>query len=183
MTHDPMKWTVTATVASWSAEQVSELSAELGREPTAAELAERFDPELSRSEGNMLVNAGLAHMMNRVIGAAAQALDNTHLRLGVGDSATAEAATQTDVQAATNKYWQVMDATYPTAAGGVITARATFAGAEANFNWNEWALDVATAGTAAAGTTVNTMINRKVQAFGTKASGEVRQLTITITLT
>lgn len=100
--------------------------------------------------------------------------NNANSYIGVGDSTTAFAATQTDLVAATNKFRKAMDATYPQVAANVITFRSTFATADANFAWQEWGVfNAASAGV---------MMNRKVESLGTKTSAQSWQLTVTITL-
>lgn len=94
--------------------------------------------------------------------------------LGVGDSTNAFAQSQTDLQAATNKFRKGMDGTYPTRSSGTLTFRSTFGTGEANFPWNEWGVfDAGAAGT---------MYSRKQEALGTKTSAQTWQLTATITL-
>lgn len=67
-----------------------------------------------------------------------------------------------------------MDATYPQIAGNVLTFRATFATGDANFAWNEWGVfNAASAGV---------MLNRKVEALGTKTASQSIQLTVTVTV-
>lgn len=102
------------------------------------------------------------------------AFNNANAYIGVGDSTTAFAATQTDLQAATNKLRKAMDATYPTVAANVITFRSTFATGDANFAWNEWGVFNAASG--------GTMLNRKVESLGTKTSAQTWQFTVQITL-
>ncbi|MHB1176070.1 MAG: hypothetical protein ACYCZJ_13205 [Sulfuriferula sp.] len=107
-------------------------------------------------------------------GGAVTAFNNANSYLGVGDSTTAFAAAQTDLQAATNKLRKAMEATYPTLATNVITFRSLFGTADANFAWAEWGVfNAATAGT---------MMSRKVDALGTKTSAQSWQLTATITI-
>ncbi len=143
--------------------------------------------ELVVVEGNLMSYGGASALWER-LGAnagAVTAFDNTNARIGVGDSATAEAATQTDLQAATNKTRKAMDATYPTHTDSTAVGardmifRSTFLTGEANYVWAEWAIfnGTLTTGVAAGGR----MLNRKVQALGTKASGSW-QLTLTLTL-
>jgi hypothetical protein len=94
--------------------------------------------------------------------------------LGVGDSTTVFAATQTDLQASSNKLRKAMDATYPTRSSGTLTFRSTFNTGEANFAWQEWGVfDAASSGT---------MYSRKVESLGTKTSAQTWQLTSTATL-
>ncbi|HET7110286.1 MAG TPA: hypothetical protein VFI41_05405 [Gemmatimonadales bacterium] len=103
------------------------------------------------------------------------AFNNANAYIGVGDSTTAYANTQTDLVAATNKFRKAMDATYPQQATNVLTYRSTFALADANFAWNEWGVFNAS--------TAGTMLNRKQEALGTKANTQSWQFTVTLTLT
>lgn len=105
---------------------------------------------------------------------AGTAYTNAVSHIGVGDSSTAFAATQTDLQAGANKLRKAMDATYPQVAANVITFRSTFATGDANFAWNEWA----TFNASSAGT----MMQRKVESLGTKTSAQSWQFTVTITI-
>lgn len=125
-------------------------------------------------EGNILVTAGITAMLNLLIGAGGTAFNNANANLGVGDSATAAAIGQTDLQAGANKARASMVATYPQVSTNTVTFRSDFTGAVANYAWAEWG----TFNAAAAGT----MLNRKVEALGTKASG-TWTLTVTITIT
>jgi hypothetical protein len=124
-------------------------------------------------EGNLLVTAGLNALLTLLIGGGGTAFNNANANLGVGDSATAAAIGQTDLQAGANKVRAAMVATYPTTpASGATSFRSDFTAA--NFAWQEWGIFNA----AAAGT----MLNRKVESLGTKASG-TWTLTATITIT
>ena len=109
-----------------------------------------------------------------LVGEAITAFNAANSYIGVGDSSTAFAASQTDLQAATNKLRKAMEASYPTRATNVLTFRSLFGTSEANFAWNEWGVFNA----AAAGA----MLNRKVEALGTKTSAQSWQLTVTLTL-
>lgn len=120
-----------------------------------------------------LTNAGRDHLVQAGIGSAVTAFNNANAHIGVGDSSTAFAATQTDLQAATNKTRKAMDATYPSGAANVITFRSTFGTADANFAWNEWGVFNASTG--------GTMMNRKVEALGTKTNTQTWQFTVTLT--
>ena len=100
---------------------------------------------------------------------------NANAYLGVGDSTTAFSAAHTDLQAATNKLRKAMEATYPSRAANVLTLRSLFGTSEANFAWEEWGVFNASS--------AGTMLSRKVEALGTKASTQSWQLTVTITVT
>lgn len=129
-----------------------------------AEFFGRYRPyEVIEATGNLLVNAGIQLMEDALIGTAVTAFSNANARIGVGDSTTAAAATQTDLQAATNKLRKAMDATFPSRAGQTLSFKSTFADAEANWAWQEQAcFNAASAGT---------MLNRRVQNLGTKTTG------------
>lgn len=125
--------------------------------------------------GNLLLNAGITEMLKLIVGdGSAIAFNNANARLGVGDSSAAEAAGQTDLQASTNKLFKAMSATYPQVSAQSMTFRASFASGEANFDWREFSVDN--------GGTGLKRINRKVSSQGTKASGQVWDLQLTITL-
>lgn len=142
--------------------------------------------EVIEREGNILTYGGISNLWQCLIGngtaTAAQTLtffNNGNAHIGVGDSTTAAAATQTDLQAATNKLRKAMDATYPTHSDGtgsgaaVITFKSTFGTSDANFAWEEWGIFNGSSG--------GRMLNRKVEALGTKSSG-TWVLTVTVTL-
>lgn len=122
---------------------------------------------------NVLLNEGINELWQLVAGAGGTAYNNANARLGVGESTTAAAATQTALQGATLTF-KAMDATYPTISAQTITFRATFASGDANIAWNEFTVDN--------GNTANKNLNRLVSAQGTKATGQTWQLTLTITL-
>ncbi len=144
---------------------------------------ERF-PEKTREhtdiDGNLLLEEGVSALSDLIaVGGAQTAWNNANARLGVGDSAVAEAASQTALQAAVNKLWKAMDATYPqkgTLAQRKTVWRSTFATTEANFAWNEFTVVNAVDDT-------GTNLNRKVSAQGTKPSTQTWVLTLEITWT
>lgn len=121
-----------------------------------------------------MTNAYRDYISSVTVGNAVTAFNNANSFLGVGDSTAVFAATQTDLQAATNKLRKAMEATYPTLATNVITFRSLFGTAEANFAWAEWGVFNAS--------TAGTMMSRKVEALGTKTSAQSWQLTATITI-
>lgn len=200
----PVEWYADRVVRSiGSARQVARLQAgvpfdDLARYiKVAANRAMRRDikPYAVSQFENGALNAGITAMWNIVFGnssaantgaspAGANAIyNNAQARIGVGDSSAAFAATQTDLQAATNKFLQVMDATFPSVSNQTISFRITVAGANANFAWNEFVVDNcggsnSTSTTRSGGAT----LNRAVNAQGTKTSGQTWVPTISITL-
>ncbi len=121
-----------------------------------------------------LTNAGRNDFAAVIIGDAITDFDNANAYIGVGDSTDAFDKTETDLQAATNKFRQGMEATYPTRATNVLTFRSLFATGDANFAWEEWAVFNASSG--------GTMLNRKVESLGTKTSAQSWQFTVTLTV-
>lgn len=121
-----------------------------------------------------LTNAGRDHIAKCLMNDTSPTFfDNAHSYLCIGDSSTAFAATQTDLQAVTNKIRKAMDSGYPTRTNNALTFKATCATGEANWVWNEWGIANDSSG--------GVMLNRKVVNLGTKASGNW-SLTVTLTV-
>lgn len=139
-------------------------------------------PELVQEvAGNLLLNEGIARLLDLLIGAGGVAFNNANSYTGVGDSATAEAATQTELQAtqaAANRFYKAMNATYPSRTNQTVSFQSDFATSEANFAWNEWTVAAGATTASGSGFLVGTTnLNRKVAALGTKASGTWTLLT------
>ena len=96
----------------------------------------------------------------------------TNARIGVGDSTTAFAVNQTDLQAATNNLRKSLDIA-PVRTNNSIDFTASFNLSEANFAWNELGLFNSASGDYMA-------TRRTLTGFGTKANTE--QWTVTVTL-
>jgi hypothetical protein len=94
--------------------------------------------------------------------------------LGVGDSNTAFAIGQTDLQAASNKTRKVATASR---ASGVLTFVSTYSTSDANYEWIEVGVFNASSG--------GTMLARKVESpsLGTKVNTQTWVLTVTATFT
>lgn len=86
---------------------------------------------------NLVTNVGGALMLDLLAAAGGTAFNNANAYIGIGDSSTAAAVGQTDLQAASNKLRVAMDATFPSRASQVMTYRSTFSTAQANYAWNE----------------------------------------------
>jgi uncharacterized cupin superfamily protein len=126
-------------------------------------------------EANIALNEGLQELIDIICGLGTPTKwDNSNARLGVGDSNTAESATQTGLQAATNKTFKAMDTGYPQRSNQTAEWRATFGSADANYAWEEY-----TVVNAADDTGDN--LNRKTASKGTKSSGETWTLSLQIT--
>ena len=81
-----------------------------------------------------LTNAGRDHIAKCLINDSTPIFfDNSNAYLCIGDSSTAFAATQTDLQAETNKIRKAMDTGYPTRTDNSITFKGTCASGEGNW--------------------------------------------------
>lgn len=130
-------------------------------------------------EENIALNTGKAEILNLVLGGSANHFDSTNTRLGVGDSNTAAANTQTDLQAATNKTYVACDSTWPklattTTTNDTFEAKATFASGDANYSWQEFVIK---------NNASSICLNRKVSDQGTKVSGQTWVLTLRLQAT
>ncbi len=123
-----------------------------------------------------LTDVGRDHFATDLIGLSVTEFDNANAALGVGDSTSAFAKAQTDLQAGPNKLRKGMEAGFPDvpSAANILRFRALFGTSEANFAWEEWALFNALA--------AGTMLSRKVENLGTKTAAQSFQLTATITV-
>jgi len=131
--------------------------------------------EVSVIHGNILVNAGINLMWDLVCGAGGTAFSQANSYMGVGDSSTAVDASQTNLQASTNKVRVSVNAGSPTTGTAQKAVWiADFGASDANFAWEEFAIFNAS--------TAGTMLNRKVDTQGVKVSGQVWRLTLEITL-
>jgi hypothetical protein len=124
---------------------------------------------------NIALNEGLGELIDLICGLGSPTKwDNSHAYLGVGDTNTATEATQTGLQASTNKTYKQMDTNYPQRTNQTVEWRATFGSQDANYAWEEY-------------TVANTSdesgknLNRKVASKGTKVSGETWTLSLQIT--
>lgn len=162
---DKINWKVHTELRKWS----EEADHQAGAEPDSIDLF----------EDNLLLNVGITRLLNLLVGAGAtKAFDAAHSRIGVGDSSTAAAAGQTDLQAPVNKLYHRVDSA-PVVVGQTVTFVATFTAGEANFAWSEWGIDN---GTATDSIPVPPLLNRKVQDMGTKAGSALWVFTVTVTL-
>jgi len=128
-----------------------------------AEFHRLFSPyEVVDGEGNLLLNSGIDEIWDLVVGDSASHFNNAGAQIGVGDSTTPASATQTDLQAATNKTYKGMESGYPASTSQKATFKASFGDSEANYAWNEWVVKQSASGKC---------LNRKVESLGTKASG------------
>lgn len=108
-----------------------------------------------------LTNAGRDYICQAIIGTGTF-FNNANARICVGDGTGVFVATQTDLLG-TNKTRLPMDATFPQVSGNTITFKATANASTANHGWQEVGIANSAAGA--------TLLSRKVENNGTKASG------------
>lgn len=171
MSHDPIQWHC-HVVRERRDGDIDEYRVRFGKDEGERRFFEDY-PVTARDEvdGNILLTAGATALWTKLTGGAGTVFDNTNAYTAVGDSTTAAASGQTDLQAATNKARQAMDATYPQVSSNNVTFRSTFGAGAANFAWNEWGIANASSG--------GTLLNRRVESLGTKSGGS---WTLTTTL-
>ena len=149
------------------------------QEQIAAGLAEHAFAGKRVVYGNLLTIGGASAMLHRLTGGTSvTAFDSSNSYLGVGDSTTAAADTQTDLQAASNKtrFSATVSHTDSTSnsAAKTVTVVGTAGTSTANHRWREWGwFNASTAGR---------MFNRKVEDLdggSAKTSAQSWQLTVT----
>lgn len=136
----------------------------------------------TRDNVNNVLAAGWAALLGSVAGTSITTKWGASVgRIGIGDSSAAVAFTQTDLQASTNKYYQLISsapAISTASSPATLVFAATFGTGVANYAWNEFVTDEGTASNAGPVTAV--CLNRGVASMGTKASGQTWTATETI---
>lgn len=123
--------------------------------------------------GNVALEGGLQAICDMIVGDfSGEVFDETHARLGVGSDDTPANAEQAGLEDA-GAVWKGMDAGYPQRNDESIVFRSTFEGGDANFGWEEYAVDNGD----------GVVLNRKVEGKGTKQADEVWILTLTLSFT
>lgn len=113
-----------------------------------------------------------AKELGRVAAGYGAAFDHANAYIGVGNGTEAFAVGQTDLTGSST-FRKAMDVGYPIVDGNTVTYRATFAQAEANFDWNEWGVFNAASG--------GVMLNRSVESNGTKQNNQTWVLEVSLT--
>lgn len=190
--HEDLKWRSSSFTQKFSQDQMRFAIAKLGYEPKGSELLSLFkEPEdgvIEDNESNLLVTVGLARITSLITGAGGTSLTHANAVCGVGDTATAAvvADTQLGSNSTAHSRYIVADTTFPTSSNGVITMQNTFTTTDGNFVWAEWGWVVAAAAansdTFAGITGTPLLLNHKIAALGTKASGASWIFTSTVTL-
>jgi hypothetical protein len=194
----------TLNVKRWDAEQTAWLVARglakndlpPGWEPQGRHFEQaniRPYSETEQANCNMIMQSGWASLLGGIAAAPISAMYSaTNGRIGVGTSNTAAVETQTWLQgdtgsASTTSWYQLCTAApaiVTTTIPATFTLTATFGSGNANFSWNEFGSDNASA----SGVYLNglaggfVLLNRGVSSQGTKASGQTWTATESISL-
>jgi hypothetical protein len=134
--------------------------------------------------GNSLVTVGAQRVSDLLTSNTPKPFSSAYGVSGVGTSTTAFSAAHTALQG--TAYYMGLDSA-PGSTNGVITAYSTFTGSNANHAWEEWCWAIATTTPVAStnfntATTTGVMLNRKVQAMGTKVATAVWTLAAQATI-
>jgi hypothetical protein len=86
---------------------------------------------------NLVVDAGKVSILKYISNLSGGGYAN---QIGVGDSTTAAGASQTDLQASTNKYWKSIATADRILLGTTIYLSVDFGYSEGNYTWNELGL-------------------------------------------
>jgi hypothetical protein len=175
--HEKIGWRARWTISKFR--DVSGVIAEKLREGCSVEAVKGLYPfsfiTAETVDFNMALNEGLQELIDIICGLGSPTKwDNAHAYLGVGDSNTEAAASQTGLQAAVNKAFKAMDTGYPARVNQTVEWRATFGSGDANFSWQEYTVVNASSDT-------GKNLNRKTMDKGVKSSGETWTLSLQIT--
>jgi hypothetical protein len=131
-------------------------------------------------KGNALLNSGIQLLLDLAIGAivdSASYFNNTNVYIGIGTSTVAAASTQNGLQCtAASKWWNAMEAGYPSRTSETIWFKAIIGSDDANYSWAEFTV------LNGASDAVATNLNRSVSNQGVKASGQTWTIDVKITL-
>ena len=129
------------------------------------------NPYETKTGTNIFLTVGWTEILKLITGASTSHFDSTNATIGVGDSATAAAAGQTDL-IGSNKKYKGMSSGYPTVpATGTVVFKARFLTSEANYTWAELVLKNSASVVS---------WNRKATGWGTKTATEVWNMTLTL---
>lgn len=155
------------------ARYASEEDRKAGRRYSLKEALRLFGaPQFTAVKGNLLLNEGINQLWTILCSSGGTKYDNANAQLGVG---TGTGAAQATDSALTNGVWKGMMTSFPTyGTSQQAVWKSEFLSAEANQAWEEFSVRN--------GASADLMLNRKVESQGTKSSGQVWELTLTITL-
>ena len=132
--------------------------------------------EVSTFGQNVALDTGKAEILDLLMGNSANHFDAS-AEIGVGDVATAEASSQTDLLAVTNKAYATVSAAptkvTTTTTNDTLSAVTSFGSGVAEYDWNEFVIRQGTS---------LVCLNRKAVAQGTKGPGQTWTITLKLQL-
>lgn len=195
--HEPVQWRCHWTIDQFDAgaEDVragryvssTNPAARLGQPVVPTQTLERAGNVLTYGGADILW-LGIKGGLSATTGLANTYFNNANAAIIVGSSGAAAAASDTDLSASTdaNREAVGMEASYPlhttgngTTAALNIAFRSVFTTAMANFAWEEWGITNTTKSSAPL---AGRLLNRKVEALGTKTSAATWTITATLSL-
>lgn len=145
--------------------------------------------ETRHDNANLITNAGWAALLGGVAGATiGTKFSNAAGRIGVGTGTGPAQSSDTHLSGdtgsgSTTSYYQLVSAA-PTivtsSAPATLTFQATYGTTVANFAWNEFGIDNYSASSVTTVGTTSVFFNHGISTQGTKVSGQVWQMTVTI---
>lgn len=162
---DQLKWRCVTTLRKYRADIAEYITRHGKAEGERVFEVENAPHEERTIQGNLLLREGVKAIFDLLVGNTETAFSEANARIGVGDSTTAAADTQTGLLGS-NTAFKGMDTSYPIVgalADKKVTFRASFGASEGNFAWEEWTVDN--------GSSANKNLNRKVEALGQKSGG------------
>jgi len=130
--------------------------------------------DVSKPEGNCMLNEGISLLEDLLIAAGGTAYNNANAYIGVGSDATTPDKTQTGL--VTALAYAAMDVGFPTRVGTVLTFRSTFIAGVGTGTWKELSL-------ANSNSDLGTNLCREIwdaADWEAKAAGEVFRATCTV---
>lgn len=127
-----------------------------------------------------MTNAGLTDHVKKWIGESTSAFNYSNAHIGIGNSNTGFASSQTDLQGASTKR-KGMESAFPSrdpdsdGSDNKVRFKAIFGTTDANFRWEEWGIFNSSSG--------GTMHSREVEYIGEKTNKASWTFSIDITLT
>jgi hypothetical protein len=133
-----------------------------------------FSSEIAAGDKIQLDADGTLVRVASVTNDTALVLEELYNDTGGAGAGSVIKPTETGLAASTNKLYKAMEDGYPSISGQTVSFRSQFNSSEANFAWNEFTVANGDSDSA-------DNLNRKVSSQGTKSSGDVWILTLSIT--
>jgi hypothetical protein len=142
-----------------------------------------------RTEHNLITTGGWNRALTLLIGGGGSTLASGSARIGVGTGTAAASINDVNLSAATSgataRFWNMVTGSGIIAAGTAtqrLSFTATFGTGDANFSWQEWAIDQGTVGSGTGAPTL-VLFNHAISNQGSKVSGNTWTATCNLDFT